>query len=499
MRKSIAPAWGALASVCLGGTAWFLSRAPYAPTFDDAWYLETSFRLFSALRDGPFTFARAYADALHIKAPLIALIPFPLYALFGMSERAALWTGPALAAWTAWSVRKIARRLHGPAAGDAAGALTLAIPLLYGLSRVFFVETLLTALVSATISAILDARPGRRADAVRLGALVGLGLLAKSIFPIYIVLPLWLRRRELKPGAPLAFAVAAAVAGTWYAFNLPYVIGFGFSAGFGRIARDYGPASALAPAALWGYARGVIGDGLSWPLAAAGALTFILARQANVAPEARRLEFAWAAPLALFFLGVNKEIRYSLPVLPVFAVATAGAWSRLSGRARTAAGAILAAAALWVYGGQTFGAPPAAPLAYNGPTRSAGWDRGALVDALARAAGPDSVAAIALEHPAMNANTVASCAAARGLRWKTVSLGYAQPDAESALIRLKDKNADLLVLFNGVAEAELPAFLNRANAGVAAAIASGRLSARRVEEVAVWPGVTAVVWALARR
>lgn len=488
--------WGALAAGCLGGTAWYLAGAHRAPTFDDAWYLETSFRLFSALKEGPLDFAYAYAAALRIKAPLIALTPFPLYALFGMSERAALWTGPVLAAWTAWSVRAIGRRLHGPEAGDAAGALVLAIPLLYGLSRIFFVETLLTALVAASIAAILEIRKGDRADAARLGALLGLGLLAKSIFPLYVALPLWLRRRELAPRAPLALAVAAGVAATWYAFNLPYVLGFGFSAGFGAIARDYAPGSALSPAVLAGYALELVRTGLSWPLAAAGLLVaacVVAFRRPRGLDDGGRMLLAWTAPLALFAFGVNKDVRYAAPVLPVFALGVAAGWARLRGGARHACAAALAAAAVWVYAGQTFGAPAAPPLTYNGPARASTWDRAALVDALDRSASPRSVVAVALEHPDMNANTLASLAASRGLAWKTTSLGYAQAGAEGALIRLKDKNADHLVLFDGVARAELPAFLNRANDGVAARVDSGRLRARPVAEVAVAPGVTARV------
>lgn len=488
--------WGSLAAACLGGTAWHLAGAHRAPTFDDAWYLETSFRLFSALREGPLSFASAYAGALRIKAPLISLTPFPLYALFGMSERVALWTGPVLAAWTAWSVRKIGRRLHGPEAGDAAGALVLAIPLLYGLSRIFFVETLLTALVAATIAAALESRAGDRADAVRLGALVGLGLLAKSLFPVYVALPLWLRRRELAPRAPLAAAVAAGVAATWYAFNLPFVVGFGFSAGFGAIARDYAPGSALSPGALAGYALDLVRSGLSWPLSAAGLLVascVLVLRRPRGLDEGGRLLLAWAAPLALFAVGVNKDLRYAAPVLPVFALAAAAGWARLRGAARHACAAALAATALWVYAGQTFGVPTAPALAYNGTARASSWDRAALVDALERSATPSSVVAVALEHPDMNANTLASLAASRGRAWRTTSLGYAQASAEGALIRLKDKDADHLVLFDGVTDAELPAFLNRANDGIAARVASGKLRTRPLAEVAVAPGVTARV------
>jgi hypothetical protein len=109
-----------------------------------------------------------------------------------------------------------------------------------------------------------------------------------------------------------------------------------------------------------------------------------------------------------------------------------------------------------------------------------------------------TVAAIALEHPRLNANNLAALAAARGLDLRFVSLGYAQTSAEAALIRLKDKDADRLIIVSGIPEDRLPAFLNRANSGVAAALASGRLPARETVRVNLGPGVTAVVYRIGR-
>ena len=45
---------------------------------DDAWYLETGFRLLASLRAGPSAFASAWTHALRIKAPLVCLLPLPL-------------------------------------------------------------------------------------------------------------------------------------------------------------------------------------------------------------------------------------------------------------------------------------------------------------------------------------------------------------------------------------------------------------------------------------
>ena len=135
---------------------------------------------------------------------------------------------------------------------------------------------------------------------------------------------------------------------------------------------------------------------------------------------------------------------------------------------------------------------PDRALAFNGaPQADRGWDRGALVDAVAGSDG--RIAAVALEDARLNANNLSSLAAARGLDLKFVSLGYAQVSAEGALIRLKDKSCDRLVLIEGVPESELPAFLNRANAGIRAMTFSGRLKTKPLARLTLAPGVTATV------
>src|SRR6185312_3737707 len=201
----------------------------------------------------------------------------------------------------------------------------------------------------------------------------------------------------------------------------------------------------------------------------------------------------------VYAAGVNHETRMIAPLLSVPVLLAARAALSLPGPARGLAAAALLGSGLWVCADQTFRAGPGRALAYNGaPSADAGWDRGALVDAVARAAGRDAVAAVALEHRNLNANNLSSLAAARGLPLSFVSLGYAQDSVEAALIRLKDKNASALVLVDGLPGSELPAFLNRANEGVAAAVRSGRLRAEPAGEVPLAPGVTASVLRLAR-
>jgi 4-amino-4-deoxy-L-arabinose transferase-like glycosyltransferase len=487
----------------LGAGAWHVLFNAAPPSFDDGWYLETSFRLFNALKSGLPAFAAAYVSAFRIKAPLVSLLPLPLYALFGAGERVPLWANLMALGAACGAVFAAGRALwpsHPRRDGIAAlaAALTALVPLLYGLSRVFFVEPILTALVVAAVWKIASARTGRR-DGAALGALLGLGLLAKILFPLYLIGPAWLFRERLRPHAKTALFAGGALAATWYAFNLPYVLGFAWSAGFGRVASDYSASGGLA-ARVVTYCAALLGGALSWPLAAA----MLAATLAAAAARPGRLDdgslaaLAWAAPLAVFALGVNGEIRFAAPALPAFCLLAArAAMSFGSARARASAAVLLVGAGSIVFVRQTFLVPAKDALPWCGaPSFDSGWDREALVAAAAD--GGATVAAIALEHPRLNANNLSSLAASRGLDLRFVSLGYAQASMEGALIRLKDKDADRLIVVTGVPGDRLPAFLNRANEGVAAALESGRLPARLRARVPLGAGVTAAVYGIGR-
>lgn len=476
--------------------AWHLSTQSGAPAWDDAWYLEESFRIFNSLRRGLGAFFSEYAGAFRIKAPLIALLPLPLYALFGAGEKVALWANQALLAATLFFVFRIARALHGERAAWAAVMAAALTPILYGLSRVFLVECLLTALVAWAQWLILSARPGRRA-AAGLGAVLGLGLLAKVIFPLYAAGTLWLKRGELRPAVKVSALAALAVASTWYAFNAVYVLGFAVKAGFGSVVKVTGAASGLGGAPA--YLADLGTNALSWAgvTCAASLLAVAGAPRWRVAGAPLFLGAWIGVPFLVFLVGLNKDIRYVAPALPALAILIGAAAATLVEKRRPLLPAGALAVMLGVLAIQTFGWGPA--MAYNGaPVRAERWDRSALV-AAAAAADPDGVFAVALEHPQLNANNLSSMAAARGQEATFVNLGYAQPSLEAALIRLKDKSVDHVILFDGVPSAELPGYLNQVNEALRRALGTRRLPAEQVSAVSLAPGVQATVFRLVGR
>ncbi len=90
-RTSSAACWALLALVTLGlllvARSYYLhDRRP--PTFDDAWFLETSLNFYHRLTEnGLGEFLSAYAGSFRTKAPLISVLPLPFYLLLGTRNR----------------------------------------------------------------------------------------------------------------------------------------------------------------------------------------------------------------------------------------------------------------------------------------------------------------------------------------------------------------------------------------------------------------------------
>jgi hypothetical protein len=230
-------------------TAWHIAHNATPPAWDDAWYLEMSFRLWKALNSSILYFISAYRSAFQIKAPLIALVPLPLYAFYSLfniipTEKTAVWMNLPLGLVTVWAWQKTARLWWRgqPRAEEAAilgGALTALLPLSYGLSRIFFAENLVVALLALTAWRCAAAHTESRRDSITVGMFIGLGLLAKVTFPLLAAGFIWPARKRLWPHAKAIALTVTLIAATWYADNIATVLGFAYSAGFGKIAKDY--------------------------------------------------------------------------------------------------------------------------------------------------------------------------------------------------------------------------------------------------------------------
>lgn len=471
------------------GSLWYILASRVPPSWDDGAYLEISFHLWDRLAHGRIlSFLYGFSEALGFKAPLITLLPFPAFLVAGKGMAQAQIAGlGALAALSFYSWR-IGSLLRPPWGGPLAVWLVNLTPLVYGLSRHFYVETLLAALCAAAVYHLL-AGGGRRA----LGAILGLGLLCKLAFPIYIAVPvatLAFRRRTLRDWLWIA-GIAAAIASVWYGRNLGSALRFARSAGYGATGQAGEGAARMAA-----YVRVVLEQGWGWPLlsllaaVAALALLGLLER-----PDRERLrELAalagWAAlPCVFFSSGLTPDPRWCGPALAgasvALAVLGATAIERAPERVRPALAlaALLPAAA--VYAEQTFGVrlfprPGKRVPAYvwNGPPETGGfWGQKELWSLIAKdAAATPGVKGVVLfpQHRHFNPNTAGVYANLDGwpLRFHAFNR---YPSPEHAILFVETSGAEYLTLVDGLPEGELDKQLNRHNASVLAAIEKGVL------------------------
>lgn len=507
LRLKAAAACGFL--IPAAASLWHIMAAGVPPSWDDGAYLAVSFGLWdrlAALR--LWAFADGFSQALGFKAPLLALLPFPVFAAAGKGfTQAAASNLLALAALSFFSWR-IARRQGPPLGGVLAVWLVNLTPLVYGLSRHFYVETLLAALCAACVCVLLEGgRP------LLLGTVLGLGMLCKLTFPVYVGVPLVLlalrgrRPRDLAAAAALAVLVASV----WYARNLENALMFARSAGYGAstlTAQGWTMGRALA------YIRLVAVEGWGWPQALVCAGAGFSLWRAKRAPQGQdRLDAAalaaWALVPPLFFSsGLAPEPRWSGPAVAAASIAAAALLAHALERAPSRARAVAVAAALLLPAGvfveQTSGVavlPPGrgAPraFAWNGPPEQGGmWaqDRLWAVVAQDAAATPGlKRVVLAVSHRHFNSSTADAFAALNG--WPLVFRNYNRyPTGEAALRFIAEFRADYVITLERMPEEGLNAELNRHNPAVVAALRSGALPLRQWAEADLTNGALARIY-----
>ena len=288
----------------------------------------------------------AFYPPLAICAAGLAYRALPVTAL---TAQAVVWAflGLALA-----SVFLLGRRLWDAGTGLLAALLLGTAPFVVFSLTNFQLDLPLAGMVALSLYALARSEGFARLGwSSACGALFGLGMLTKPTFAVYLLPPLaWaigaaLVGREVGHlgRIALALAVATAIALPWYGprlLTLPMQIAdrsFKFAAAEGH-------ASALSAAGLGFYPRVLVPQ--------LGALAAVLLVCGAVAlwrrPPGRWLVWAGVVgPFALIALTQNKNLRYSLPILPAAAlVAAAGvralpaAWRRGAVAACVALGAL---------------------------------------------------------------------------------------------------------------------------------------------------------------
>jgi hypothetical protein len=294
-----------------------MDHAP--PQWDDPWYLTNSFVMYDALTDGGLLgFSKKFFSILGFKAPLITVLPTPMFLVLGRRVQVAYLVNIVAILILCGAVCAIGKHLWTPRAALIAVYVTGTMPLLYGLSRWYMVEYPLAAAVAVAIWLLMASRDLEdRRSVILFGITCGFGLLLKISFPLFVALPfaqaLWKSRHRAE--ALLTAAIPCLLlALPWYVVNGRRTIQNAIQDGYGD--------SAIIPAAdTLLYLQRVVHDGISVYYAALALLAaVVVAVRKPRALTSLMPVLVWAAPFVVFLSGGNKDIRYVAPLLPAFAL-----------------------------------------------------------------------------------------------------------------------------------------------------------------------------------
>jgi hypothetical protein len=384
-----------------------IDRRP--PEWDHANHLERAVDCYRSLRVVSDSGVREILEASSFYPPVATCAAGLLYLLFPIAPLTAQavmmgFLGLALAC-----LYGIGRRLADADTGLWAAFVLATAPFVVFSLTNFQLDLPLAAMVALALYALVRAEDF--ADprwSLALGAVCGLGMLTKPPFAIYVAPPLlwslWRALRSPERGRRLARAGAALAVGgvlalPWFGprlFGLPTQI---LNRSFKQAAEQQNP-EPLTTAALLYYPRT-----LPTQLGILAALLLLWGLWALRRNRAARpiLWLATLGPFIVFSLIQNKNLRYTLPILPAAALVAAVGLRSLPAMARRWAGAAVVAAAAMQVSMTLFQVPTPPtlpgmilPMALGRAPSRADWQHDRILADLGRASGgrPVTVAVI---------------------------------------------------------------------------------------------------------
>jgi hypothetical protein len=302
----------------------------------------------------------------------------------------------------------LGRHFAGGPAGVVAALLFGSAPFVVYLSVRFQLDLPLAALVATTLAVLVKSEGfARRGWSVVAGIVMALGLLTKPSFLAY-VLPAIVavlaaaRTRRALGNTALAASLAVALCVPWYGRRL-----FGIIPQF--LHRSSGPGIEEGDPEVFTLA------GFAWyptqlPVQFGWVAAVLLVVGLVVALRRRQwlLLASLLAPLALFVLARNKDLRYTLPLLPVASVLAGAGFAILPAvRWRRAAAAVVVVAATLQVSASAFGVPAGwrlplvdIPWGIESPPVSENWRQRELLSVIDRdAAGAPHTVSVVPNHP----------------------------------------------------------------------------------------------------
>jgi len=354
-RALVAMAFVALVTVA----AVWLARDRRPPEWDHANHLERAVACAGDLARGD---VRAILARSAFYPPLVTCVAALAYRFWPSDVAAAQAVVLAFLGLGMAAVYALGRRLAGGAEGVVAALVFGSAPFTVFSSLRFQLDLPLASMVAFAVAILLRTEASERLRwSLALGLALGLGMLTKPPFAAYVLPALALvvarvRTRRALASVLLAGLLGAVLALPWYG---PRLLGMApdVAARAYRQAAESGHAEPLTATALAFYPR--------WFVPQFGLVATLLCAIGVVRAAARRhglLLVGVLAPLALLTVIQNKNLRYTLPLLPFAAVLAGVGFGALRGHVRAFALAALVACAAVQVSATAFGVPPSPTL-----------------------------------------------------------------------------------------------------------------------------------------
>lgn len=326
------------------------------PRWDESGYLTLSLKYYEALTSGGVgAFVSSLLKLERERPPLVPALAVPAYLLFGRSTDVAFAVHVLAFIALILAVYGLGARLASRWCGLLAAFLVSTYPSILSLSRIFLQDFCDAMFVAASLYLLIRTEGfSRRKFALAWGAVIGLGLLCRAFFPIFVIGPLtvsaYIAWRESQLHLPtqdtatshwwinvgLALLIGAAVAAPWYLVNLLPLLGRSLSAAYGTLAVGYGPSNPLTLRSLVYYFVAfvnvhltLVGLGiflLAMVILVVKRSVFLSAMHLRVSNPAYGLWILLSAVLLpyLFFSTLpSQDSKNIVPILPAMAVITA--------------------------------------------------------------------------------------------------------------------------------------------------------------------------------
>lgn len=368
---------GVYLALVLVAAVWIgIDRRP--PEWDHANHLERVVHCAQDLARGD---VRAIIERSSFYPPVVPCAAALVYRLAPSDAAAAqsvilMFLGLGMAA-----VYVLGRRVAGGTEGVVAAVMFGCAPFVVFSALRFQLDLPLAAMVAVALVVVLRTEGFTRLGwSLVAGLVFAVGMLIKPPFAAYMIVPVLLaaatsqRRQRAAVNAALAILVGAAISVPWYGPRL-----FGFvpqiAARSFKQAAESGHPDPLTATALAFYP--------TWLAPQLGVLAAVLLLVGLVVAAVRRqwlVLAALVAPFVLFELLQNKNLRYTLPILPVAAVLASMAFGLLKGWTRAVGAVVVALACALQVGATAFSVPAGwilpglgVPFALESPPARGDW------------------------------------------------------------------------------------------------------------------------------